>query len=94
MKYLSLGVAAFAAAVLTGCETETPHYDATIGKSVAHMVDAQTYDPKAAANPPPVAPEVGDGARLKNAVDTSRKDVAIGTESVERSRQFETNKQQ
>ncbi len=95
MKHLIVSLALLGSAALLGCETEeTPHFDSMLGKSVAHMIQAQTYDPKAAADPPALAPETGDGPRLKNAVDASRKDVGTGTESVERSHEFDVGKQQ
>jgi hypothetical protein len=95
MRYLATGLALLGAALLPACETtDTPHYDAHQGESVAHMIEAQTYDPYAAVNPPALAPEVGDGQRLKNAIDASRKDVGAGTESVNRQRTFDAGQQQ
>ncbi len=41
------------------------------------------------ANPPELAPEAGDGARLKNALDEYRKDVAKGSQEVQREIVFE-----
>jgi hypothetical protein len=60
---------------------------------VSQMVQAQTFDSNAAANPPEQAPASGDGARLKNALDNYRKDVAKGTEEVERKIEFEVGEQ-
>jgi len=95
MRHLTVSLALLGSVALLGCETpDTPHFDSMLGKSVAHMIEAQTYDAKAALDPPALAPESGDGARLKNAVDASRKDVASGTESIERSREFDVGKQQ
>jgi hypothetical protein len=67
------------ALAIAGC-VDTPLADADFGKSVAQMVEAQTYDLNASRNPPALAPESGDGARLKNALDEYRKDVANGEE--------------
>jgi type IV pilus biogenesis protein CpaD/CtpE len=80
------------AAAGTGCATDTPRVDASLGKSVAAMVQAQTYDPNATANPPALAPEVGDGQRLKNVIDGYRKTVATGTAEVTRPIAFEAGK--
>lgn len=81
-------IAVSASAVLGGC-SDTPRADADYGKSVQQMVEAQTYDPNASRNPPPLAPASGDGARLKNALDENRKDVAKGSEDVKRPIIFE-----
>jgi hypothetical protein len=77
-----------AATLVAGCASDTPRVDAALGKSVAQMIDAQTYDHAAAATPPTLAPEAGDG-RLKNAVDANRKDVAKGAPEVARPIVFE-----
>jgi hypothetical protein len=77
---------------LGGCASDTPRVDAQLGKSVAHMIEAQTYDPHAAATPPALAPESGDGQRLKNALDANRKDVAKGSEQVSQPIVFEVAK--
>jgi hypothetical protein len=69
------GISALAA----GC-ADTPASDADYGRSVSQMIQAQTYDANAAANPPEQAPDSGDGARLENALDAYRKDVAKGAE--------------
>jgi hypothetical protein len=68
-------------AALAGC-ADTPESDADYGRSVQQMVHSQTYDPAAAANPPENAPDAGDAARLKNALDAYRKDVAKGNDEV------------
>lgn len=70
-----------AVVALPGC-ADTPESDADYGRSVQQMVQSQTYDPAAAANPPENAPDVSDGARLKNALDVYRKDVAKGGDEV------------
>ena len=74
--------------LIAGC-ADTPVADADYGNSVRHMVQAQTYDPAAASNPPELAPEVTDGARLENAIDIYRKDVSKGREEVKQSVVFE-----
>lgn len=72
---------------VSGCGT--PETDADYGRSVRQMVQAQTYDPAAASNPPELAPETADGARLKNALDVYRKDVAKGSAKVEEEAEFD-----
>jgi hypothetical protein len=73
---------------IAGC-ADTPRADADYGRSVQQMVQAQTYDPVAASNPPELAPETADGARLKNALDVYRKDVAKGSVKVEETIEFD-----
>jgi type IV pilus biogenesis protein CpaD/CtpE len=75
---------------VSGCGT--PETDADYGRSVQQMVQAQTYDPVAASNPPELAPETADAARLKNALDVYRKDVAKGNVKVEETVEFEVAK--
>ena len=70
-------------ATMGGC-AQTPSTDAEFGSSVRAMVDAQTYNPDAARNPPEAAPSSGDGQRLENVVGGYRKDVARGVEDVRR----------
>jgi hypothetical protein len=82
-------ITTLSAAALTGGCADTPYLDSQIGKSVDHLVSAQTYDPAAQANPPALAPEVGDGPRLKNAIDAHRKAVTKGKEEVGRRIDFE-----
>lgn len=74
--------------LLSGC-ADTPHADAAYGKSVKQMVAGQTYDANAANNPAELAPDVGDGERLKNAIDAYRKDVPKGSSEVKQSVVFE-----
>lgn len=90
MKNVLLFAAAIAA---SGC-VDTPVADADYGKSVEQMVQAQTYDPEASRNPPALAPESGDGARLKNALDEHRKDVAKGSADVKQPIVFEVGEGQ
>jgi hypothetical protein len=52
-------------------------------------VQAQTLDAVAASNPPEFAPEMTDAARLENALDIYRKDVAKGNTEVKRPIVFE-----
>lgn len=77
---------------LVGC-ADTPHSDAQRGEAVRQMIQAQTYDPAAASNPPALAPEVGDGERIRNAIDNYRKDVAKGSEEVKQSIIFEVGEE-
>ncbi|MET0658697.1 MAG: hypothetical protein ABW110_11145 [Steroidobacteraceae bacterium] len=79
-------------ATLYGCAAETPHADTHYGDAVREMVQAQTYDPAAASNPPALAPEVGDGERIRNAIENYRKDVAKGTDEVKQPIIFEVGK--
>lgn len=62
-------------AALAGCATDYPRVDAAFGKSQAQMIQAQTYDPQAAAHPPALAPAHADGQRLENVLAEHRKDV-------------------
>jgi len=78
-------VTAISALAAAGC-VDMPS-DADYGTSVSQMIEAQTYDAKAAANPREEAPTSSDGARLQNALDNYRKDVAKGPE-VERELEF------
>lgn len=79
---------AIATVAVAGC-ADTPLSDADYGSSVKQMVQAQTFDPAAAANPPELAPEMTDGARLENALDVYRKDVAKGNTEVKQPVIFE-----
>lgn len=79
----------FVIAVLavSGCANTTSDDD--YGQSVRQLVQAQTFDPAAASNPPELAPEITDGARLQNALDVYRKDVAKGNTEVKQPVIFE-----
>lgn len=63
--------------------------DEDYGRSVQQLVQSQTLDPAAASNPPELAPENADGARLENALDVYRKDVAKGATEVKQPVVFE-----
>lgn len=63
--------------------------DEDYGRSVQQMVQAQTFDPVAASNPPELPPEITDGERLKNALDVYRKDVPKGSAEVKQPVVFE-----
>ncbi|HEV8332840.1 MAG TPA: hypothetical protein VGQ22_15560 [Steroidobacteraceae bacterium] len=78
-------VTALSALAAAGC-ADTPS-DADYGRSVNQMIQAQTYDPAAAANPPEQPPMTGDGARLENALTTYRGDTAKAGE-VKREAEF------
>ena len=73
--------------LLWGCGN-TPS-DADYGESVRRMIEAQTFDLAAASNPPALAPELTDGARLQNALEVYRKDVAKGATEVKQPVVFE-----
>jgi hypothetical protein len=90
-KLLDSSIAAALLLAAGGC-ADTPRTDADYGKSVEQMVRSQTYDAGAASNPPELAPASGDGARLKNALDANRKDVAKGSEEVQRPIVFDVSK--
>lgn len=77
-----------AALLIAGC-ADTPLADADFGNSVRQMVQAQTLDPAAASNPPELAPEITDGARLEQALEVYRKDVAKGIADVKQPVIFE-----
>jgi hypothetical protein len=79
----------FVIAVLTASGCANTSSDEDYGQSVKHMVQAQTFDPAAASNPPEFAPEITDGARLQNALDVYRKDVAKGSTDVKQPVIFE-----
>ncbi len=85
-------VAIVLTSALGACASDTPRVDAQLGKSVEQMIAAQTYDPKAAASPPALAPETGDGPRLRNALESNRKDVSKGSEQVSQPIAFEVGK--
>ena len=48
-------VCAGLSAVLAGCLTSTPHWDATFGDSVNQIKEMQTLNPQASANTDPVS---------------------------------------
>lgn len=77
-----------AAQLTAGC-ADTPLADADYGSSVRQMVQAQTFDPAAASNPPALAPDITDGARLEQALEVYRKDVAKGVTEVKQPVIFE-----
>lgn len=72
---------------MAGCANT--YSDEDYGRSVQQMVQSQTFDPAAASNPPELAPEITDGARLQNALDVYRKDVAKGSTEVKQPVVFE-----
>lgn len=55
-------VCAGLSAVLAGCLTSTPHWDATFGDSVNQIKEMQTLNPQASANTDPVAGVDGNAA--------------------------------
>lgn len=88
MNITTTFVLAAAAATVAGC-SDTPLADEDYGSSVKQMVQAQTFDPAAAANPPELAPQTADGARLAKALEVYREDVAKGNTEVKRPIVFE-----
>lgn len=78
---------AFAALLVASCANT--YSDDDYGRSVRQMIQAQTFDPAAASNPPELPPEISDGERLKNALDVYRKDVAKGNTDVKQPVIFE-----
>lgn len=85
MNTIHMSGLVIAALALSACATTDDDY----GQSVRQMVQAQTFDPAAASNPPELPPEVTDGARLQNALDVYRKDVAKGNTEVKQPVVFE-----
>jgi hypothetical protein len=73
---------------IAGC-ADTPLADADYGNSVRQMIQAQTFDPAAASNPPALGPDITDGARLEAALEIYRKDVAKGITEVKQPVIFE-----
>jgi hypothetical protein len=55
-----------------GCSTGTPNVDASYGEAVQSVVDAQLYDPAAAANPSTDAIEGTDGQRMEAVMKAHR----------------------
>jgi hypothetical protein len=88
MNTLHATALVIATLLLAGC-ADTPLADADYGKSVRQMVQAQTFDPAAASNPPELPPEITDGARLAEALEVYRKDVAKGITEVKQPVIFE-----
>jgi hypothetical protein len=87
MNTLHTSVLAIGGLLLSGCANTRS--DADYGLSVQQMIQSQTLDPLAASNPPEFAPEIADGARLQNALDVYRKDVAKGSTEVKKPVVFE-----
>ena len=88
MKIEQTTALAVASLLTAGC-ADTPLADADYGNSVRQMVQAQTFDPAAANNPPALAPEITDGPRLETALEVYRKDVAKGISEVKQPVIFE-----
>ena len=92
MTKLCYAILFTAAATFTGCETESPYLDSQLGKSAENLIQAQTFNPNAAAAPAALAPEGADGQRIKNAIDNYHKDVPREGETVTRPVAFEAGK--
>jgi hypothetical protein len=88
MNIMQATALAIVALLTAGC-ADTPLADADYGNSVRQMVQAQTLDPAAASNPPALAPEITDGARLEQALEVYRKDVAKGITEIKQPVIFE-----
>lgn len=84
---------ALTAALLGGC-ADTPLADEDFGNSVRQMVQAQTFDPAAASNPPALAPDITDGGRLEEALKVYRSDVAKGLNEIKQPVIFEIGTKQ
>lgn len=90
MKIIFVAMTIAAMTTLVGCDTSNARkVDARMGHSVASMIEAQTYDPSAAAHPPALAPEGANGQRVENAVEIYHKDVAGKEEKVSRTIVFD-----
>lgn len=87
MNTIKLSSLAIVTLLASGCANT--YSDADYGRSVQQMVQSQTLDPVAASNPAELAPEITDGARLQNALDVYRKDVAKGSTEVKQPIVFE-----
>ena len=70
-------LALFAAA----CSTPTPLVDATFGDAVHSTVEAQLYDPAAAANPSPDVVEGTDGQRMEEVIQWHRRQSGNGNQA-------------
>lgn len=91
MRHPNVTIILLASLLLASCATSpAPRVDADLGKSVSSMIQAQTYDPRAAAHPPTLGPAIGDGARLENVLQAHRKDVANGSEPIAKPAQFDS----
>jgi hypothetical protein len=85
MKLITVPITLVVAATLCSCDTTNARkIDEQFGESTANMVQAQTYNPRAADSPPALAPEKSDGQRLKAAMDNYHKDVPAPEEKVTR----------
>ena len=84
MNKLACMIVVVVAALSAGCETESPYFDSWLGKSSAHLIQAQTLNPAAAGNPPALAPAGANGERIESAVQNYHKDVPTPEKSVER----------
>lgn len=69
------------ATILTGCvSTEPVRVEADFGKSVNQMVQAQTYNPQAAARTESLPIKEMDGVMAVDTINAMRKDVSRSTE--------------
>ncbi len=63
--------------VLSACTSTDPvRVEEDFGNSVRNMIQAQTYNPDAARNPPSEPPTVLDGPKGSKVLDTYRGDVS------------------
>ncbi len=68
---------AFVVGLLSGCaSTDAVRVEEDFGNSVRNMIQAQTYNPDAARNPPSEPPKVLDGTVGRRVLETYRGDVA------------------
>jgi hypothetical protein len=74
MKPLTILGLAGILALTAGCATsEFDRVDEDFGNSVRSLVQAQTEDPAASANPDPEGPEAADGQLLDNSLGIFRR---------------------
>jgi hypothetical protein len=74
---------ALLAAILTGCVTTEPvRVEADFGKSVNQMVQAQTYNPEAAARTESLPIEEMDGEMAVDSLEALRKDTGRDVEEL------------
>lgn len=71
-KKIHLSIIACTFALFAAACSPTPRVDATFGDAVPAMVEAQLYDPAAAANPSPDVVQGTDGQRMETVIEAHR----------------------
>jgi hypothetical protein len=94
MRYASMILTLLLVAALDGCASDFPRVDASLGKSLAQTIAAETYDPAASAHPAALAPGISDGQRIANVLAVHRRDVPqLPSQQVEQQPQFQAGQQ-